>query len=401
MAKRKTKKSIYHHLHLNKKGGMIYYDRRFGDRREHFSTQTKDWEKAAEVRDEFERKLKERVEAQSDVPTFAVFAERTRQEDMGHYAASSLEDRKSQLKPDGRILRTLGSLRLDQFTLKVLREWWTCEIINAGLSPKTGRNYLDAISAVLNYAKELEIINTSPVDDLRATFRRKNRTQMGRAAAQPKAHPIESPADVYAFVKASEALGGDGHLADMLMLDAGLRLAEVSGLRWCDVRLGKDLDDLSRSLTISETVARGRHPGKTKSGLRRDVAMSMRLRTLLRDRWIKEGQPDGEQRIIKLDTSNYRKRHFASVCRKAKIGKWTPKDLRDTYASQLLTAGVPLGLISVQLRHADVGVTAKHYARWVGGTYRRPLEVLEGEHPADFLARLATELPDRADKAYV
>ena len=114
------------------------------------------------------------MEAQSDVPTFAVFAERTRQEDMGHYAASSLEDRKSQLKPDGRILRTLGSLRLDQFTLKVLREWWTCEIINAGLSPKTGRNYLDAISAVPSYGRDLEIIDANPADDLRSPDRADN-----------------------------------------------------------------------------------------------------------------------------------------------------------------------------------------------------------------------------------
>ncbi len=74
MAKRKGKKSIYHHLHLNKKGGMIYYNRRFADRREHFSTQTKDWDEAAQVRDEFEQKRNERVEAQSDMPRHACAA---------------------------------------------------------------------------------------------------------------------------------------------------------------------------------------------------------------------------------------------------------------------------------------------------------------------------------------
>jgi integrase len=31
------------------------------------------------------------------------------------------------------------------------------------------------------------------------------------------------------------------------------------------------------------------------------------------------------------------------------------KDLRDTFASQLLTSGVPLGYISHQLGHADIG----------------------------------------------
>jgi hypothetical protein len=64
--------------------------------------------------------------------------------------------------------------------------------------------------------------------------------------------------------------------------------------------------------------------------------------------------------------------------------------VRDTFASQLLTAGVQLGYVSRQLGHADVSVTARHYARWAGGdAYRSPLDVGEGEVPADFLSRLA------------
>jgi len=34
------------------------------------------------------------------------------------------------------------------------------------------------------------------------------------------------------------------------------------------------------------------------------------------------------------------------------------KDLRDTYASQLLTCGVPLAFLSAQLGHADIGGAA-------------------------------------------
>jgi hypothetical protein len=59
------------------------------------------------------------------------------------------------------------------------------------------------------------------------------------------------------------------------------------------------------------------------------------------------------------------------------------------FASQLLTAGVQLGYISQQLGHADVAVTARHHARWLGGSaYREPLVLELGEVPADFLARL-------------
>ena len=39
--------------------------------------------------------------------------------------------------------------------------------------------------------------------------------------------------------------------------------------------------------------------------------------------------------------------------------------------------------------HSDVAVTARHYARWVGGMeYRKPMELEPEEIPADLLARL-------------
>jgi integrase len=67
----------------------------------------------------------------------------------------------------------------------------------------------------------------------------------------------------------------------------------------------------------------------------------------------------------------------------------SPKDLRDTYGSWLITAGVQLAYVSDQLGHADTAVTAKHYARWTqAGAYREPLTVTPGEVPADLLAQL-------------
>ena len=120
------------------------------------------------------------------------------------------------------------------------------------------------------------------------------------------------------------------------------------------------------------------------------MALSRRLRTALRDLWLEAGQPEGSERILtRFHPRNYRTRHFDLVCSAAKIAGRTPKDLRDTFASQLLTAGVQLGYIGAQLGHADVATTARHYARWEGAdAYRRPLEVAEGEVPADLLARI-------------
>jgi integrase len=38
------------------------------------------------------------------------------------------------------------------------------------------------------------------------------------------------------------------------------------------------------------------------------------------------------------------------------------KDLRDTYASHLLTRGIPIQFVSRQLGHGGVSVTEQHYA---------------------------------------
>ncbi len=132
--------------------------------------------------------------------------------------------------------------------------------------------------------------------------------------------------------------------------------------------------------------------------------MSRRLRSALLAFQLEEGRPvDGP--VAPVDHANYGNRHFRKLCTTAGIApavkadgtsrSRTPKDLRDTFASQLLTAGVQLGYMSRQLGHSDVSVTARHYARWAGGdAYRSPLEVREDEVPADLLARL-TESPHK------
>ncbi len=196
---------------------------------------------------------------------------------------------------------------------------------------------------------------------------------------------------------------------DLLCLDAGLRLGEATALRWEDCSFGCDANDVGRSLRIRASRSRGVHLGTTKSGRERAVAMSRRLRSALLAFQLERGRPE-EGPIAPVDHANYRKRHFRKLCKTAKLGlatksdgttrERTPKDLRDTYASQLLTAGIQLGYVSRQLGQSDVSITARHYARWaVGDAYRSPLEVREGEVPADLLSRLDEKSPQKSPQS--
>ncbi len=99
--------------------------------------------------------------------------------------------------------------------------------------------------------------------------------------------------------------------------------------------------------------------------------------------------------LADVDDANFRKREWRRILKRADIGQRAIKDLRDTFASQLLTAGVPHGYVSSQLGHADAGVTARHYAKWIeGDSYREPVSLDPGEVPADLLARLGAHESD-------
>jgi integrase len=343
------------------------------------------------------------------VPTFAELADRYL-EWTNHLAPTTQNDRTTLLRsasperPEGALCAYFGRLPVDEIRKPLLLEWWHAEVEGRGRSQKTGRNYLDALSGVL-------ALEVNPVDGFRAVLRRRNRTQKGRAQSDPTASicPIEKASEIDALIEESRRLGGAAHIVDLLCLDAGLRLGEATALSWEDCWFGRDASDTTRSLRIRASRSRGVHLGMTKSGRERTVAMSRRLRAALLAFQLEQGRPD-EGPVAAVDHANYRNRHFRKHCRAAGIGPGakpdgtsrprTPKDLRDTFASQLLTAGVQLGYVSRQLGHADVSVTARHYARWAGGdAYRSPLEVRENEVPADLLARLARTSPQNPHSA--
>ncbi len=378
---------------LTARGGAIYYERVVGGRRIRFSTETADWGLAAAVRDAFEeRRGIHRHSAQLvATPTFANFAKRYVAEDTEHLAPSTRSDRTSYLRDNGP-LGFFRDLTLDAIDAPLLRKWWGAEIQGRGLSTKTGRSYVDVLAAVFGYALDLGLIQDTPVPAFRAMLRRHTRTKQGRAETQPgrSVHPIEEPGDLHRLVAAARDEGPVAHVFVLLLLDAGMRVGEALGLTWGSIAWGGDRDDRSRALVVERSRSRGGPVGLPKSGRARRVALSMRLRLVLADLYRDRFEPGPDAYVMEgVDPSGFRKREWRKTLKRAGFEHRPLKDLRDTYASHLLTAGVQLGYVSQQLGHADVAVTARHYARWAGGDiYRAPMILGPDEVPADFLARL-------------
>jgi integrase len=261
----------YRNLYARAGSCSIYYQRHVDDLRVRFSTMTDDWDQAAAVRDLYERRrgVGTAMFLAATVPSFGEAAERYLRESTGHLAATTQSDRALFLGPNGLITRYWGGTRIDQITKGALLEWWATAVTGRGRAHKTGMNYLDAITGVLGYAVDLGELVENPVDSLRVTLRRRRRTQRGRAECSGGAHvnPIASAAGLRRFVEVPreswETLCSNGkarvrhrvgHVADMLMLDAGLRLGEVKGLRWGDVAWGSGPNDPARCLVRRPAV---------------------------------------------------------------------------------------------------------------------------------------------------
>ena len=85
---------------------------------------------------------------------------------------------------------------------------------------------------------------------------------------------------------------------------------------------------------------------------------------------------------------------MVKVYKAAGIEPHALKDFRDTFATQLVIHGIVLKWVSLQLGHGTVGVTERHYARWMAQDgYRNPWQVPEGCLPTDLFAELDEWIP--------
>ena len=420
--KKKPKGRKYRNLYA--RGDVVYYERWIGDERIRRSCDTSDWDEAVAVRDLLESRKgldNPRLRALKP-PTFSESSTRYLAEDTNRLAPTTRGDRPGYFREDGP-LAFFKDLPLDEIDAPMLHRWWTAEIESRDLSISTGRHYLSAMSAVFGYAIARGLLDASPVAAFRAQLRHRSRTKQGRAENEGGRHvrPIESREALQRLVDAAydeaercweqetKATRGGGSMprshhertegvrslvAVLLMLDAGLRIGEVAGLTWQQINWGEGPDRCGREIVIDRARPRGREESTPKSGRSRRVEMSLRLCHALQQLFAAQHAARQDARVLPgFDPANFSKRAWARIVSDAKLEALNPKDLRDTYASWLVSLNVPLAYVSAQLGHADVGVTGRHYTRWVGSGYREPVRLQPGDVYADLIARVVADSP--------
>jgi integrase len=156
---------------------------------------------------------------------------------------------------------------------------------------------------------------------------------------------------------------------------AGLRLGEALGLAEHDVDLDTGLVHVRRTLLQDRSFG----PPKSERGVR-DVPVADRLEQLLRSHrklvasrrlaattWVETDALFPTQRGTYPSIRNVQRR-FRGVVQVLELPTGTsPHTLRHTWASVLLSSGVPIFLVSRYAGHATIQTTADQYGHLVPG----------------------------------
>jgi len=166
----------------------------------------------------------------------------------------------------------------------------------------------------------------------------------------------------------------------LLLHGTGLRPSEARALQPEDLDLRKGTVQVERSADLHGRIK------ATKTEEPRKVDLSGRLQRRLQDylSWLDlEAMAKAQSGMLfpgdangMLDESQLRK-VFKWILRQAELPHFRVYDLRHTYASRLLSAGVPLLYVSKQLGHRKPTTTLKYYATWIPSEDRRYVDAMD------------------------
>jgi integrase len=264
-----------------------------------------------------------------------------------------------------------GAVPVDQITRKDV-EIWVAERSRAGLAPATVAGIIRVLRMALNVAVKWDLIAKNPAAGIQAPKPNQQEATVLKVLTPEQVHALLNHPDN--TLRVETMLRAAAH--------AGLRRAELCGLRWGDIDWDKQFIH----------VQRGYNDGPTKSGRSREVPINghfiERLRAWHEESTTVEGNPadghvwpgkdGGEMHSHTPTQAHARAMERAGLVhdpasttdtpRKGRRKRTTSRPLvtlhglRHTFVSTLLAKGGKLIDVSRVAGHADPAITAKVYA---------------------------------------
>jgi len=260
------------------------------------------------------------------------------------------------------IVKRLGAVKLEDLTPAHLDDLYR-DLRRAGLAPKTVRHVHGVLHAALKRAVNLELISRNVADRVQPA-KTKTAKQLGAGLA------CWSPEQLGAFLR---------HVADdrlaaawRLVAQSGMRRGEIVGLRWTDVDLDAGRVTVAHTRVMANYTVTASTP-KTDSGNRSfqlDPATVAALR-----RWKLQqaqerlrcgpGYQDSGYCFTNPDGSGVHPQRFSDWFHQRAKAAGLPRirlhDVRHSYATAALAAGLPVKVVSKRIGHANTQITMDLY----------------------------------------
>jgi integrase len=268
--------------------------------------------------------------------------------------------RANHAQPDETLARlrrlNFGDKQLDEFKLADV-ETWRIKRRELGRSPNTINRDMSDLNAALQRAVDWELIKVHPLARLKPlkvdkrkivrylTSKEEKRLIAALIARDDKKRRERQSANEWRKERGYDRLPAIGIYCDNLTpmmwvaLNTGLRRGELWGLAWGDV-------DLRRKMLIV-------HGKGAKSGQTRHIPLNAAAVDTLKNH---RGDVMPLPSIPVFGRATFRK-SWGKVLKDAKIENFRFHDLRHSFASKLVMAGVPLNTVRELLGHSSLEMT--------------------------------------------
>jgi integrase len=249
------------------------------------------------------------------------------------------------------------SLALGDLTLRALR---TSHIRTAiasrpALSGKTVNNYVSVLREAMAAAVDDKLLVENPVEKV------------------PRAKHQKEPPDPFArdemeLICAEARTRYPAQVANLIetWFWTGMRTSEIFGLQWPNVDLNKD------EVLVREALVRGERKDTTKTNVARLVKLNSRSRVAVQQQraytQISGGPVFNDPRydLPWEEERAFRRSYWTPLLKVLGIRYRRPYNMRHTYATVMLMAGMTPAFCATQLGHS-VEMFLKTYARWLDG----------------------------------
>jgi integrase len=258
------------------------------------------------------------------------------------------------------ILPRFKNVRIDEIKRKDVRSFLV-DLLQTKLSKKSVELVKDALSGPFTMALDEELIAANPCIGVLK--------RVGGGKDRGVSYDVFDRNELSLFLETAQRHEPAFHPLFLTLFRTGLRLGEALALTWGCV------DWNGKFLVVKQSFRRGRLD-TPKTGKSRRVDMTDQLmdtlkayRTTKQREALANGSPISEFIFCGKSgdpiAQNSVRNVFKRTSRKAGLREIRVHDSRHTFASILLSEGVPITYVKEQLGHASIQMTVDRYGHWI------------------------------------